>query len=54
MTATAFMSSFSAAGRIAPAAPNTKPEYSVAERWNGTQWVEVKLFWNGTNYQEVQ
>ena len=52
ITAAAFMASLSTAGRdFAPAAPLVKRV--VVERWDGQQWIEKQLEWNGTEYREV-
>jgi hypothetical protein len=30
-----------------------RPQVLVAERWDGSEWIEVKLTWNGSLYAEV-
>jgi hypothetical protein len=34
--------------------PAARPRTTVVERWNGTQWIEVVLAWDGEQYAEVK
>jgi hypothetical protein len=29
------------------------PKFAIVERWNGTEWLEVKLTWTGSKYEEI-
>ena len=56
LTAAAFGRALSTAGwRVPPAAPAAPvgPRVLVVDRWNGSEWVQVRLVWNGTQYAEV-
>ena len=55
--AAAFMASFSSAGRPEAvrydAARGCTHPTTVIERWNGKKFVEVKLTWTGSKYEEI-
>jgi hypothetical protein len=47
-----FMGAFTAAGRLSePDAAAARPAATcVVERWNGAEWVETRLTWDGEAY----
>jgi hypothetical protein len=54
INARAWMAQLSTAGRLeSESLPQPEqPRTLTVERWNSREWIEVRMVWNGTQYQE--